>query len=245
MDVVLIPGFWLGGPSWSEVTPTLRAAGLTVYTPTLQGLDSRSDDRAGITLRDHVDELVAIIDGLATPDPDDPDGEDPRDVVLVGHSGGGAVVHAAVDARPTRIARAIYVDSGPLPHGVPINDGLTSAGDEIPLPPWEKFSEADLRGLGELHRAHFRAIAVPTPARVARDPQQLRNPQRFTVPITLISCTYSKEEIDGAITAGVPYFAEIPEMDHTTVVELPTGHWPQFTRPTDLAVAIVDAVRAT
>ena len=40
-----------------------------------------------------------------------------RDVVLVGHSGGGAIAHAVADARPERVARVIYVDSLPLGHG--------------------------------------------------------------------------------------------------------------------------------
>ena len=35
-------------------------------------------------------------------------------LVLDGHSGGGAIAHAAADARPGRIARVVYVDSWPL-----------------------------------------------------------------------------------------------------------------------------------
>lgn len=46
----------------------------------------------------------------------------PGKMALVGHSGGGAIIHAAVDARPDKVERAIYVDSGPLGEGGVIND---------------------------------------------------------------------------------------------------------------------------
>ncbi|MGI8517979.1 MAG: alpha/beta fold hydrolase, partial [Acidimicrobiia bacterium] len=105
MDIVLIPGFWLNGDSWAEVTPVLEEAGHRVYPLNLPGLESVEADRATIGLRDHVRAVVEFVDGLKGP------------VVLVGHSGGGAIAHAVVDARPDRIARVVYVDSGPLADG--------------------------------------------------------------------------------------------------------------------------------
>src|SRR5436309_8269165 len=104
MEIILIPGLWLDGSSWDGVVPALRRAGHRTHALTLPGMESRDADRSGITLRDHVDAVVAVIDAL-----------DPAEggVVLVGHSGGGAIAHAAVDARPDRVARAVYVDSVP------------------------------------------------------------------------------------------------------------------------------------
>ena len=54
MDIILIPGFWLDGSSWSDVAPALEQAGHRVRTLTLPGLESRDADRRGIRLRDHV-----------------------------------------------------------------------------------------------------------------------------------------------------------------------------------------------
>src|SRR4051794_32846852 len=123
MDIILIPGFWLDGSSWDEVVPTLEEAGHRTHPLTLPGMESRDADRSAITLRDHVDAVVAAIDSL-----------DPADggVVLVGHSGGGAIAHAAVDARPDRVARVVYVDSGPLGDGGGINDELPARNGEGP-----------------------------------------------------------------------------------------------------------------
>jgi pimeloyl-ACP methyl ester carboxylesterase len=105
--------------------PAAAEAGLTtVHTPTLGGLHSVDDDRSAITLASQTAEVVALVDGI----PAD------REVVLVGHSGGGAVIHGAVDARPQRVTRAVYVDSGPTPDGVPINAEIPSVGDDVPLP---------------------------------------------------------------------------------------------------------------
>ncbi len=124
MDIVLIPGFWLDGESWADVSATLRDAGHSVHPLTLPGLESRDADRTGITLRDHVAAVISVVDDL------------PSGVVLVGHSGGGAIAHAVVDARPDAIARVIYVDSGPLGPGGCINDELPVVNGEIPLPDW-------------------------------------------------------------------------------------------------------------
>src|SRR5215831_1619305 len=147
MDIILVPGFWLDASSWDEIVPVLEQAGHRTHPLTLPGMESKNADRTAITLRDHVDAVVAAIDSL-----------DPAagKVVLVGHSGGGAVAHAAVDARPGRVARVIYVDSGPLGQGGIINDEFPTANGEIPLPDWAVFDDEDLVDLDDDLRAAFR-----------------------------------------------------------------------------------------
>jgi pimeloyl-ACP methyl ester carboxylesterase len=231
--IILVPGFWLDASSWSEVAPALEAAGHDVRPLTLPGLQSPDADRSSIGLADHVAAVVDAIDAVDEP------------VVLVGHSGGGTVVHGAVDRRPDRVSRAVYVDSGPLPDGVATNPALPVVDDEIPLPDFDDFRQDgshDLDDFTDEQLDAFRARSVPIPVGAAQDKQALTNERRFSVPVTLISTTFSREEIDGAIAAGVPYFAEVPHIDDVTIVELPTGHWPQFTKPAELSQAILDAV---
>ncbi|HKG48851.1 MAG TPA: alpha/beta fold hydrolase, partial [Actinomycetales bacterium] len=157
MEIILIPGFWLDGSSWDDVVPALEQAGHRTHALTLPGMESRSADRSEITLRDHVEAVVEVIDSFASAD---------GKVVLVGHSGGGAVAHAAVDARPDRVARVVYVDSGPLGNGGVINDQLPAVDGEVPLPDWSVFDEADLVDLDDGLRTAFRERAIPTPAHV-------------------------------------------------------------------------------
>ncbi|MEE6297118.1 alpha/beta fold hydrolase [Georgenia wangjunii] len=231
MDLILIPGFWLDGASWDDVADPLRAAGHTVHALTLPGLESRDADRAGIGLRDHVDAVVAVVDSLPGP------------VVLVGHSGGGAIAHAVVDARPRAVARVVYVDSGPLGHGDAINAELPAAGGEVPLPDWSVFEPEDLTDLDEDLRGRFAAMAVPQPARVASDAQVLSDDERrYDVPVTVICCEFPSELLRQWMDAGNPFAAELARIKDVEIVDLPTGHWPQLTRPTELAAAILAAV---
>jgi pimeloyl-ACP methyl ester carboxylesterase len=231
MDLVLIPGFWLDGASWDEVVPPLLDAGHRVHALTLPGLESRDADRSAIGLRDHVDAVIAVIDAL------------PGQAVLVGHSGGGAIAHAVADARPDRIARVVYVDAGPLGDGDSINDQLPAVGGEVPLPDWSVFEAEDLVDLDDGLRERFRAIAVPEPVGVARDAQVLSDPRRYDVPVTVIACEFTTDQLREWMTAGIPYVAELSRITDVELVDLPTGHWPQFTRPNELAAAILAAAR--
>lgn len=231
MDVILIPGFWLDGSSWGPIPDGLRAAGHTVHTPTLPGLESIDADRAGISLRDHVDTVVALIDQAKA------------SVTLVGHSGGGAIAWAAADARPDRVARIAYVDSGPLGDGDAINADLPGSLAEIPLPEWSVFGEAELADMDDDLRARIRAQAVPQPVRVATDPQRLSHPARYHVPSTVITCTFPGDTMRQMITDAHPFVAELARVDDYEIVDLPTGHWPQFTKPLELQKALLNALR--
>ncbi len=218
-DIVLVPGFWLDATSWSGVAPLLVEAGHRVHPLTLPGLEAPGSRRVGIGLREHVDAVVAQVDAL-----------DPG-VVLVGHSGGAAIAYAAVDARPDRVARGIYVDAVPLADGAAINDELPAEGDDVPLPPWEFFDDADLVDLDDTLRASLRARAVPQPRRVATDRQVLGDERRLAVPATVIACGFPSASIADWIAAGVPEVSEPGRIHDVEYVDLPTGHWPQFTRP--------------
>jgi pimeloyl-ACP methyl ester carboxylesterase len=229
MDIVLIPGFWLDGASWDDVTAPLREAGHTVHALTLPGKESRDADRSAIRLRDHVDAVVEVVDSL------------PQPLVLVGHSGGGAIAYAAADARPDAVARVVYVDSGPLAEGGVINDELPASNGEVPLPDWSAFEDEDLVDLDDALRERFRSIAIPEPAHVTSDKQVLTNPRRHDVPATVLCCEFPAETMRDLMAKGHPYVAELARLTDYELVDLPTGHWPQFTRPRELASAILAA----
>jgi len=233
MDIILVPGFWLDASSWDEVTPPLAAAGHRLHPLTLPGLESPDASRAGIGLRTHIDAVVEKVDSL--------DGK----VVLVGHSGGGAIIHGVADARPDRIERNIFVDSGPLGEGDVINNELPADGDDIPLPPWDGFEDEDLVDLTDELRDSFRARAIPEPKGVAYDKQHLHDARRYDVPATVIACEFPSSLLTEWIDAGHPFVAELARIRDVEYVDLPTGHWPQFTKPGELGQAILKAVDRT
>jgi pimeloyl-ACP methyl ester carboxylesterase len=233
MDIILIPGLWLDASSWDDIVPALRRSGHRPHALTLPGMESRDADRSGISLRDHVDAVVTAIDSIAPAD---------GGVVLAGHSGGGAIAHAAVDARPERVDRVVYVDAGPLGDGGTINDELPVENGEVPLPDWSLFENEDLVDLDEDLRAAFRARAIPAPARVVSDRQQLSDSRRYDVPVTVIACEFPSAMLRELIEQEHPFVRELSKIHDVTYVDLPTGHWPQFTRPAELAEAILASV---
>ena len=233
MDIILIPGFWLDGSSWDKVIPALEQAGHRTHSLTLPGMESKDADRSKITLRDHVDAVVEVIDSFHPAD---------SKVVLVGHSGGGAIAHAAVDARPGRVARVVYVDSGPMGEGGVINDELPAQNGEVPLPDWSLFEDEDLIDLDDELRAAFRQRAIPTPVHVASDPQRLSDERRYDVPVTVIACEFPSAKLREWMEQGHPYVRELAKIRDVDYLDLPTGHWPQFTRPEDLGRAILSSV---
>jgi len=230
-SIILVPGAWLGAWAWDRVVGPLSAAGLEPYPVTLPGLDPGDLDRGTITLDDHARYVVDLVDTL------------PGEVVLVGHSAGGTVLSEVVDQRPERIRRAVYVDSGPQQDGAVPNPAISADQDEEPLPPWEELGEQSLQGLSDEDRAEFARRAVPHPAAVRRGPVRVGNPARFAVPVTAICTSLPSEQLLPMAHGGPPFFTELSEFD-VTYVDLPTGHWPMWSRPQDLADAIARAARS-
>jgi pimeloyl-ACP methyl ester carboxylesterase len=229
MDVILIPGFWLDSSAWDDIVPAVRAAGHEPRPITLPGLVPADP---GVGLRDQIDFVVGLVDAAAGP------------VVLVGHSGGGAVAHGVVDARPDRIAKVIYVDSLPLGHGGIINDEFTAVDGMVPLPARDVFDDETVAGLDENGWAEFAARAIPIPEKVATEKQVLSDPRRYDVPITVITSELPEATVRELMEKGNPYVAELAAVTNVEIVELPTGHWPMFTKPTELAALIAAALPA-
>jgi pimeloyl-ACP methyl ester carboxylesterase len=225
MDIVLVPGLWLDGASWDEVTPHLEAAGHRVHPVTLPGLESRDADRSAITLDDHVAAVVALIDAAEGP------------VVLVGHSGGAGIVHAAADARPDRVARNIFIGGFPNAEGQPLVGGFEATGGEVPLPDFAGFEEAELRDLDEAALADFRARAIPSPAGVVQGLHHYTDDRRYDVPVTVIAPEFTGDDLREWMAAG--HLAELSKVKDLTIADLPTGHWPQFSKPAELALVIL------
>lgn len=228
MDVILIPGFWLDSSAWDDIVPAIRAAGHEPKPITLPGLVP-ADPAVG--LRDQIDVVVGLVDAAADP------------VVLVGHSGGGAVAHGVVDARPDRVAKVIYVDAGPLGDGNVINDGFDADDDGmVPLPDKMVFDDESVADMDDAVWGAFAARAIPIPEKVATEKQVLSDPRRYDVPITVITSEMSESTLRELIAAGHPYVAELAAVKDYEIVELPTGHWPMFTRPAELAALIAAAL---
>lgn len=125
---VLVHGGWHGGWCWQRLEPLLRADGHAVHAPTLAGAP-------GAGLATHVDEVVGLLERA-----------DLRDVVLVGHSSGGAVITGVAQRAGGRLARLSYVDAF------------------VPQPGQSVFNL-----MPEARRTHFRSLVDGT-GRIVLDP---------------------------------------------------------------------------
>lgn len=234
---VLVPGMWLGGWAWRDVTARLRAQGHDVYPLTLTGLADRAH-LGGADLETHVSDIVELVRAYEL-----------RDVVLVAHSYACVPVRAAADRIPELIARVIYVDSGPLPEGMSqadVNPPAAVEGELIPPPRWtpdETGGEAgDLYGgLTPAHLAELRRRCTPHPLASAVAP--LRVTKESQPPTDLVCCLMPVPMVEEMIAAGHPFFTGLDRTDYR-VHGLPTGHWPMFSRPTDLADLLDDLARS-
>jgi pimeloyl-ACP methyl ester carboxylesterase len=114
--------------------------------------------------------------------------------------------------------------------------------DEVALPPCDQLgANASLEGLSQDDLDRFRARAVPQPGAVMREPVRLANDARRDVPSTIIACSFPSEVMMQMAHQGHPMMAEVATLRDLELVDLPTGHWPMWSRPVDLAAAIANA----
>jgi pimeloyl-ACP methyl ester carboxylesterase len=227
--IILVPGFWLGAWAWDEVAETLRADGHVVTALTLPGLESVDTDRSSITLNDHVEAICDAVRAAGAP------------VVLAVHSGAGVPGYGATDRVPELIAHMIYVDTGPATAAMDpeIN------GPEQPMPSRQELQENEpLDGLTDEHLDTFQRRSVPEPAGALRDAPELTNDARLDVPSTLIATGYTSEQYREAAAEGQTWLSGLNELRNVTYVDLPTSHWPMWSRPKELAGIIGDIASA-
>ena len=126
-NFVLVHGSYQGGWIWQRVASRLRAAGHTVYAPTLEGCAERRHElRPGIDTTMHGTEIAELLFY-----------EDLRDTVLVGTSSGGMVVCRAAELMRDRVGKIVLVDALALFNGERTRDIVNR---NAPMPPGLAFA---------------------------------------------------------------------------------------------------------
>lgn len=225
---VLVHGAWHGGWCWSRVAGRLRAAGHSVFAPTLTGVSDRAHLLSpAVDLSTHIEDVVRLIDA-----------EGITDAVLVGHSYAGMVVSGVAERRPAALRLRVHLDAF-LP-----TDG-ESAVDLLPEGPAHHYREAvegpgfgwlipprSLEILGvtdEVDLAWLTPRLTPHPWATYAEPIALGEAEA-RVPGVYIECTdwmrVFRTQAERARSRG------------WTVHELPTGHEAMVTAPDALAVLL-------
>lgn len=222
--IVLVPGFWLGAWAWEEVAEALRADGHDVIALTLPGLESAGADRSSVSMEDHVEAICESVRAAGSP------------VVLAVHSGAGFPGYAASDRVPELVAAMVYVDSAPgIGAMQPDFDGM-----EMAMPAREQLEEEEnLDGLSDEQLETFQRRAVPQPGGVLREGVPLTSDARFDVPTTIICTGFPSDQVKAYAEQENPaWLAGLAELRNVTWVDLPTSHWPMWSRPRELAEII-------
>jgi pimeloyl-ACP methyl ester carboxylesterase len=241
---VLVGGGWLGGWCWQRVARRLRGEGHEAYPVTLTGLGERVHLASPeVDLETHITDVVNLVEF-----------EDLRDVVLLGHSYGGLVVTGAADKIPERISELVYLDTAPLPDGGSLIEKFPpelrrrteeqvqelGEGWKFPVPPPDELANmASLEGVDEDHIRLLYSRATPQPFGTYTQPLHLKNPSREGLPKLGILCSFSLDRVKEMVASGNPLFRELARPEWR-FVELPTGHYPMFSRPEDLAKLLTD-----
>lgn len=229
--VLLLAGYWLGAWAWDEVLRHLSPVHADAVALTLPGLDPHDPTSAAATLEDQV---AAILDAL---EGDGVSAEHPA--VLVAHSGANAPVSVVLDRAPGLVRRVVWVDSGPA---APSSSGMEVSAMDAPgldLPPFDVLGQqSSLEGLDDDALERFRALAMPEPAGVVHAEVRLTNAARHAVPTTLVCCSIPGAVMTELAAGGHPMFVEVALLERADVIDLPTGHWPMWSRPADLAEII-------
>ncbi|MFJ9691650.1 alpha/beta fold hydrolase [Kitasatospora sp. NPDC101183] len=236
---VLVPGFWLGAWAWEGVAGPLRAAGHVVYPVTPPGIAERAGETGELGLEARIADLADLLVR-----------EDLWDVVLVGHSGACAPVGGVADRMPERVRRVVYLDSGPVADGGSLYDmwppsyrefaEATVVDGRLPMPPWDVQSAegASTEGLDEAVLAAVFERATPEPVGAFMDRLRLTGAGDATAK-ALVCCSFPLEQVRAMIASGHPWFAGM-DGPNWELRELPTGHWPMFSRPADTAAVLAE-----
>lgn len=246
-NFVLVPGFWLGGWAWKDVTKLLRDKGHEVFPVTLTGLGERAHlAHKETNLDTHATDVVNLIKY-----------NELENVYLAGHSYAGVVITQVADIIPEKIAKLIYVDTAPLPDGAALIDfyspeqlekfekSISKNGDgwKLPLPSWKDLDQGkNLQDLTEADKELMENLATPQPFNAARQKVRLKNPLRKHLPKLAIWCEDSSEDVRELLKQDLPLFSELKDPNFE-FVDLPTGHYPMFSRVSELAELLDNSVK--
>lgn len=232
-EIVLVPGFWLGAWAWAwdQVSPLLADRGYVVTALTLPGLEPDHPARGEVTLEDHAEVIARALD------------RDAGRRVLVVHSGAALPGTMVLDRHPDLVDHVVFVDSAPVRDGFAADGKLTDA--ELPLSAaWEgEMAAGSMRDLTAEQLRTFQDRAVPQPGRTVSGQVTLSDPARLGVPGTVVCTAFPSADCRSFAEQGAGFLAGL--LDHVALsyVDLPTGHWPMWSRPVELAEVIDQAAR--
>ena len=219
---VLLHGAYQGGWIWQQVTPHLRAAGHTVFAPTLDGCAERRHAlRRGIDTESQAAEVSELLFF-----------EDLHDVVLVGTSCGGMVAARVAETSRDRIGRIVFADALALFNGERLGDIVkrpTAVTTDVGTgPSREDAANRMFVSLTGPTKEWALARYTPHPVAAMAEPVKLERFWQQDWKASVIWCRQSANP-------PVAHQKRAAETLKARWYELDTGHYPMLTEPEALA----------
>jgi pimeloyl-ACP methyl ester carboxylesterase len=224
---VLIHGSYQGGWIWQRVATRLRAAGHTVYAPTMDGCGERRHQlRTGIDTSTYVAEVADLLFY-----------EDLKDVVLVGTSSGGMVVCGAAEKMRHRVGRLALVDALALFNGERTRDIVkraTTGPVALASGPSREDAEKGLfADLDPATRNWALDRYTPHPTGCSEVPVRLTDFWDQQWKATVIWCRQ-------AVNPGEAHQRRAAARLGARWLELDTGHYPMLSTPDELTTMLME-----
>lgn len=220
---VLVHGATAGGWVWRSVPSLLRQAGQEVYTPTLTGLGERRHlFHADLSMETHILDILHVLMF-----------EDLYQVVLVGHSYGGAVITGVAEQCTERIAHLVYLDAFVPQDGEAVKDLYDPSVAAALAEYYLSGGRGSAANRTEIEDPRF----LPHPLKTFIHPLQIKNEQAKALRRTYIFCT-EKQEM-GMRAQGIVRSAERARAAGWGYHELPTGHHSMWTMPRELTALLL------
>jgi pimeloyl-ACP methyl ester carboxylesterase len=219
---VLLHGAYQGGWIWQYLTPHLRAAGHSVFTPTLDGCaDRRLALRPGIDTESQAAEVADLLFF-----------EDLRDIVLVGTSCGGMVACRVAELARPRIGRIVLADALALLNGEAVSDIVkrpTAVTTDLATGPSpEDAANRMFVSLPEPLKSWALPRVTPHPIAAMQQPVKLDSFWSQSWNASVVWCRQS-------VNPPVAHQRRARETLQANWHELDTGHYPMLTEPEQLA----------
>lgn len=239
MNFLLVHGAWHDGSCWHGVAEALRAAGHQVVAPTLAGHGAHAG--AAVAHADCVRSVTQAADEAGF-----------DDWVLAGHSFGGTVIQKAAEVLHKRLRRLVFVNAFVLQDGESLMDTLPAdyarvfevsarqRGDGTVMLPFEVFrdlfiGDADLDAARQVYEG-----LRPMSAGLMSERLELKRFWRLRTPRSYLNCT---EDVAFPHHAGGWHPGLSSRLGVFRLVQMPGSHESMYTRPRELADALVRAGR--
>lgn len=239
---ILIHGAWQGAWAWDTIIPRLREAGHDAIALDMPGNGHNPMPPEQVDLAQYAAHVVDVIDSIPGP------------LILIGHSMGGISVAQACEARPERIALAIYLAAFLLPDGMSVLEFY-----RLNLQPWMRgayarvtYNETGLlstidpvSAVEVFHHKADPALAEAAALRLTPQPEGSRKskPKLSDARFGTVPRVYIEARDDRSV--HLPLQRKMQEMSPCLAVYgLDSDHAPQLSDPDGLVTLVMTAVAA-